>query len=351
VANAVKVMVVTWQSGGASLPAIGLGRLLGAAGHDVRVLAPRVYEERIAAAGCRHVPFPTGAEFDPKLGRAMEDQRPYLTEMFGGGLLPAALSEALAAEPADVVVVDYLLRSAVARAREAAPAHARLVHTLFRFHGTEPVADAPLVIVALPRALDDWPEPPPHVVYAGPIADEPPADAGRSPWAPGDRRPLVVVTLGTTYMHQEDLIGRIARAAATLDVRVLVLTGLELPPGEVHGPAAVRVAGYLPHDAVLPEASLVVCHAGVGTLIAAFQAGVPAICVPLGRDQYLNAARAEELRAAWTLGPETDEAAFADAIAAALADPALRDAARDVGRRFDDDPQAAVAAVEALGHS
>ena len=68
------VLIVTWLGGGASQPAIGLGRELSARGHQVRILASARYAARIAAAGCEHAAHPAAAEFDADQGRAMEDQ-------------------------------------------------------------------------------------------------------------------------------------------------------------------------------------------------------------------------------------------------------------------------------------
>ena len=45
-----------------------------------------------------------------------------------------------------------------------------------------------------------------------------------------------------------------------------------------------------PPRAVVPGASVVVCHAGLGTIMAALRHGVPVLCIPLGRDQHANAA-------------------------------------------------------------
>ena len=58
-------LIVTWQAGGGIQPALGLGRLLAARGHDVQMLAPNVHRQQVEAAGCAWSPFPAEAEFDP----------------------------------------------------------------------------------------------------------------------------------------------------------------------------------------------------------------------------------------------------------------------------------------------
>jgi MGT family glycosyltransferase len=359
----VDVLIVTWHAGGGSQMALGLGRVLAAAGSRVRVLAPAEYAARVAACGCEPRPFPPAAEFDPAQGRAMEDQAAFFAATLFGPALPAAVAAELDADPADVVVVDCLLRAVACLLEWRTEPSVLLFHVLHRFHGatagdgTGPwgwrtllqrvnalraergLAALPLgpesvnvalartaagALVALPRELDTWDDPPPGVVHVGPLREEPPGGVFASPWPADDPRPLVVVSLGTQYTHQEELLTRVAGALGGLDVRALVLTGRELDPGELGALGDVVVRGYVPHDAVLRDASLVVTHAGTGTLLAAFGAGVPALCVPLGRDQAVNAARAEELGAAAVLDRGASETAIRAAAAGALASPRLR---------------------------
>jgi MGT family glycosyltransferase len=384
----VDVFIVTWHAGGGSQMALGLGRVLAAAGHRVRILAPSADRARIAAAGCEARPFPPAAEFDPVRGRAMEDQGAFFVETLFGPELPAAVAAELDADPADVVVVDCLLRAVACLVESRREACVLLFHLFHRFHGAT-AGDgggpwgwrtlyervnalraahglAPLqvgpesvnvalagaaagALVALPRELDTWDDPPPGVVHVGPLREEPPGAGFASPWPAGDARPLVVVSLGTQYMHQEEVLGRVARALGGLDARVLVLTGRELDPDELAAAGDVVLRGYVPHDAVLGEASLVVTHAGTGTLVAAFAAGVPALCLPLGRDQAANAARAAELGAALVVDRDAPEDAIREAAAAALVSADLRAAAGRLAAaiaRYDD--AGVVAALERI---
>jgi len=129
-------------------------------------------------------------------------------------------------------------------------------------------------------------------------------------------------------MGHEDVLGRIGEALSGLPLRALVLTGHELEPEELAFAADVEVRRFLPHSALLPDASLVVTHAGMGTLMAAFAAGVPTLCLPLGRDQPDNAARVEELGAGTSLAPDADAAEIRRAVEAALASEALRKGSR-----------------------
>jgi MGT family glycosyltransferase len=361
------VLIITWLGGGATQPAIGLGRELSARGHRVRVLAPARFAGRITAAGCEHAAHPAAAEFDASRGRAMEDQSPFMAATFFGPWLAEAVAEQAAVFRPDVVVVDYLLRSAVCEAEAQRIPLILLLHMAYRFHtsaagepdapwgsrwqyrlvnerrvaaglpplpsGPEPMSvalarRADRALVTVPAAFDSWPDPPANVVHVGPIAEEAAPQPWVPPWPDGDGRPLVVVTLGTTYMHQEGLLRRVLGALDGLGTRVLVLTGLELDPSEVPGGPGVRVESYIPHAAVLPHAAVVISHGGMGSLLEAFRAGVPSVCVPLGRDQAGNAVAASERGAAIALPGDATGGRLRDAITEALTSPALHEGAR-----------------------
>lgn len=342
-----RAVVVTWQAGGGAQVAIGLARLLAATGHSVRVIGPASFRARVEAAGCAHVPFPPSLELDPALGRRIDEQRPLLERLFFSDELPGTLRAELEREPADVVVVDYLLRSTVA----AVERPALLVHTVHPFHDEATnalVAASAATIVTVPRAFDDWPDAPAHVVHVGPIAESEDAGEWVSPWAADDERPLVVVTLGTTYMAHEDAFARIASALEPLSLRVLVLTGPELAPDEVAFPGDAVVLDYVPHAAVLPHASLVIAHGGTGTLLAALRAGVPVVCMPLGRDQPANAAQLEELGLGVVVSRDAEPSAIRAAVSSALASDELHDRVRAFAPAAHGDAERAVEALERL---
>ncbi|MGB8004176.1 MAG: nucleotide disphospho-sugar-binding domain-containing protein [Gaiellaceae bacterium] len=375
-------LIVTWQAGGGVQPALGLGRLLSGRGHDVQMLAPEVHKEQVEAAGCAWIPFPAEAEFDPAAGRAADGQRAYIEETFFGDVLPDALTAAVRCQPPDALVVDALLASTLSTAQALGPPVAALVHTLRSFHGDAGIfgdwgrpqvnerrarleqhqlADdgdtifvelqrrSDLELVAMPAEFDARSETVANVVHMG-WMPEPPAGDLQLPWNEADPTPLVVVGLSSTYMHQEWLLERILSTLAELPVHVLATTGPELDPNELRVPASVELRDYVPHSLVLPRASLVVTHAGIGTLMGAFAHGVPCVCVPLGRDQPGNAARAADLGAAIALSPDADGETIRAAVEDALQSDALRAGAerlRDAIAHYADGERGA-AALEQL---
>src|SRR5213079_2779040 len=89
-------------------------------------------------------------------------------------------------------------------------------------------------------------------------------------------------------------------------------------------PANARAVSFVPHRAVLPQASLVVTHAGWQTVNAALADGVPLVCIPDGRDQPDNAARVVAAGAGVRVRRSAGPATLRRAIERALADDSLK---------------------------
>lgn len=361
-----RFLIVTWEAGGGISPAIGLARLLAARNHEVRVLGPRGLQARVEAVGAQHCPYPEAAEYVAEAGVAMDDRRGFLEDTFFGDVLPAALQEELRRAAADVLVVDALLATTLSAAQVSGHPVAGLVHTLGRFHprmgawGTEAtnafrerlgldlvdttsssvmaelLRRCDVELVALPAELDVRTDPAPNLVHVGPLSES--AASGRPPelpWRPDDPRPLVVVSLSTTYMHQESLLQRILEALAGLPVRVLATTGSELDPQDLEVPAGIELRRFVSHESVLPSASLVVTHGGTGTVVAALAAGLPCICIPLGRDQHVTANTVAELGLGVALPTDATVSDIRDAAEQALASDELLKATQLIAAQID----------------
>ena len=132
-------------------------------------------------------------------------------------------------------------------------------------------------------------------------------------------------------MNQAALLQRIARALASLPVRGVITTGPAIDPAEIPAAPNVVVVRAAAHSELIPESALVITHAGHGTLIKALAAGVPALCLPLGRDQGDNAARAARHGAAAVLSAKADTSAIASAVTDVLREPSYRRAAARLG--------------------
>jgi UDP:flavonoid glycosyltransferase YjiC (YdhE family) len=344
-----RFLVVGWEGGGNLPPLLGLCRMLVASGHRARALVWGSSPERVEAAGCEYIPI-DGFTFD--LGaRRWEGQAD--DSLFVGRSIADLVLEQAHGWPADVVIVDCLLRSALCGAEATGLPTAAFLHVQRAFLeipseddpgggwdfpavaelrsalDLEPLrvnagpavlqlqARCALALSVMPREFErpDL-EIPENVRHVGPIFEETsstwPDDL---PWPP-DEGSFVVIGLGTTYMHQEAILERILRALKPLGHRILVTPGTShgaLRPDEVmDGPWEVRA--YVPHIGVFPHAELVVTHAGMGTAMASLAFGVPMLCLPMERDQFANAERIEALDAGRSLGLDATEAEIARAI-------------------------------------
>ncbi len=112
-------------------------------------------------------------------------------------------------------------------------------------------------------------------------------------WWNGSDLPLVYVTFGTVFGHMSfaaDVLNAALRAVAELDVRVLVTVGRRFDLAQLETiPPNTHVEPWIDQRRVFPEASIVVCHGGSGTVLGALSAGVPLVVHPMFADQFSNA--------------------------------------------------------------
>ncbi len=351
------MLLVTWEGGGNVSPLVVLAGALVGRGHDVRVLGPPgALEARFAAAGAGYRASPAAHPWDPEAFRQ----------------LAVEVAAEVARAPTGVAVVDYMQPSALCGAEAAGVPAVAFVHTLFRdlspiamaadVDGTnavraelglaavarleELVERAPLVLVPTLEALDRPDGVAPNVRYVGPLVEDAGPDEG---WrSPG--RPLVVVSMGTTPMGEAPLLQRVLDGLDGAAVTVLATLGPHLRAEDLRPPANATLTGYVRHAAVLPHADLCVNHAGLGSIGAALTYGVPLVCVPLGRDQPVNAEAVAAVGAGRVLAPD----ASADEVRAAVLDVLGDDACRRAAARLADEiraldgPTRAAEAVESL---
>jgi MGT family glycosyltransferase len=133
---------------------------------------------------------------------------------------------------------------------------------------------------------------------------------GSQPWeVPAERpayldepgQPWVLVTCSTDYQGDQDLARVAVEALRDEPVRVLVTLADAYDDTELPAAANVRVERFVPHGEVLPRASVVVSHGGMGIVTKAAAAGVPMVVVPFGRDQPEIARRVTEAGAGVSL--------------------------------------------------
>ncbi|MHA6802342.1 macrolide family glycosyltransferase [Salinifilum ghardaiensis] len=200
-------------------------------------------------------------------------------------------------------------------------------------------------VVLIPKALQ------PHAdrvadryVFAGPCIDP----ARRTGWAPqpGDDRPLVYVSLGTSYTDRPDLY-RLCVDELAGDYRVVLATGKVDPASLGPLPAGVRAARTQPQLDVLAHASVFLTHAGMGSAAESLWFGVPTVVLPQAVDQFFNAATLVEIGAGAQPGEPLDGANLRAAVESALG-KAERARVLQSGVRRDGGTGAAADAVERL---
>ena len=192
---------------------------------------------------------------------------------------------------------------------------------------------------------------PENVRYCGPILVDPCwAECWKGPWPPNEERPLVLVSLSTTFQNQQNVLQRAITALGTLPVRALVTIGPACQVSDFVAPSNVVVCPSAPHSQILPFADLMITHCGHGSVVRALAHGVPLLCLPMGRDQNDTAARVVYHGAGLRLKTTAPIPEFKTAIQRVLANRAYAAAAERLGRaiRADAANCTAVQELEAL---
>ena len=145
-------------------------------------------------------------------------------------------------------------------------------------------------------------------------------------------RPRVYLTLGTVSFGAIEVLRRSIDDLAGLDLDLLVSVGPDGDPaalGDV--PPHVRLERFIDQARVLPLVDVVVHHGGTGTVLGAFEAGVPQLILPQGADQFFNADALPRIGAAGAIhNDDQTPGAIRDAVEALLADGPERQMTRRI---------------------
>jgi UDP:flavonoid glycosyltransferase YjiC (YdhE family) len=127
-----------------------------------------------------------------------------------------------------------------------------------------------------------------HVV--GPLLWEPETADVALP--PGDE-PLVIVAPSTSQDPGHKLLRACLEGLDGLPVRVLATWNRRPPPAgaPLPAPANARVVDWFSYARTMPEAAVVVCHGGHGTVARALSCGAAVVACPAAGDMNENAAR------------------------------------------------------------
>jgi UDP:flavonoid glycosyltransferase YjiC (YdhE family) len=346
-----KFLVVTWDGAGNLTAALGMARGLVARGHDVRFLGHRTVGERCEAGGWRFRSFTHTANLDSSVAFPTESEE--LAFMVGELMMSANVArdvaDELGREPADALVADSMLLGALSVGEAQRVPTVALFSTAFSILRAGPFVDAltpsigslndartslgvpavgslsdvhdacSLCVVTSLMEFEPVNAFPSNVRFVGPFVDAPALlRAHRDPGLSRRTDCRVVVSFSTGGQRQLEPLQRVVDALGELPAEVLVTTGSAVDPRSIRAWSNTRVVDFVPHQLVMPGASLVVTHAGLGTVMKACAFGVPLVCMPMGRDQFFNAARVEALGAGVTVNADADADTVRDTVRAAL---------------------------------
>ena len=109
---------------------------------------------------------------------------------------------------------------------------------------------------------------------------------------PEGGEPLVLVAPSTAQDPELRLVRTSLESLAGEPVRVVATANRREPGGPLpEAPANAMVVDWLSYSQLMPEAALVVCHGGHGTVARALAAGTPVLCCPAVGDMAENSAR------------------------------------------------------------
>jgi len=357
-----RYLIVTWDGAGNLVPTLGITRTMVERGHDVRMLGHDTIAGRCGDLGARFAPLTQGMDWD-----ALDDPDDFeaevkllIEELCFSPVIARDLAHELDREPADAILVDSMLFTAIDVALASGTPTATLFHMpypIFRggplvemFAPGLPTANAlraelglpaigsladihdacDLAIVASPKEFEPDVPDAANVLRVGPVLDAPPLSREVDEVDVRDgSTPLVLVSLSTGEQGQADLLQRCVDAVAQLPLRAIVTTG-SIDPETVKAGTNTQVVRYAPHADILPSASLVITHAGFGTTMAALGRGVPLLCTPMGRDQFFNAEQVQALGAGRMLMPDSSSDEIAQAATEILGDDRFKAGAKQM---------------------
>jgi rhamnosyltransferase subunit B len=357
--SGLRVLLCPFGTLGEIQPAIALGATLRARGHEVRILAPAIYERHARAVGLDFVAVGSAEGFD-----AFMAQRLLWHPTFGYPLLARGVADliepgydAVRAHHAKgrTVLVHSWMFAGARIARDALNIPAVTLHPypmIFRSSFDPPVIPplplrkgspawngiwygavdllmdhllarpvnafcAKLGLPWVSRIMRDWIHSPDGAIglfpdwFAAPQADWPKQaaltgfplyDAGREEPLSAellrfldDGEPPIVFTSGGAIRHA----GAFFRTAVNICERSKRRGVLLAPFGTQlpELPPYLYSAPYVPFSQLLPRSAALVHHGGIGTIAQAFAAGTPQVAVPVVFDHADNSARMQRLGA------------------------------------------------------
>ncbi len=152
-----------------------------------------------------------------------------------------------------------------------------------------------------------------------------PSDGAPAWTPPGDGRPVLLLSLGTTSNERLTVFTDCIRAFAESPWHVVITLGGRFPP-EALGtlPSNVEAHEWVRHPEVLAHASAYVSQAGMGSLMESLIYAVPIVAVPSHPEAISNSERLTELGLGrWIPADEVSGRSVYEAVSAVADDPEI----------------------------
>jgi UDP:flavonoid glycosyltransferase YjiC (YdhE family) len=147
--------------------------------------------------------------------------------------------------------------------------------------------------------------------------------------------PPVVFTPGSAMSQGHALFREAAGALRRIGRRGIFLTPFtECLPADLS--REILAMPYAPFSQVLPRCAAIIHHGGIGTCAQALQAGIPQLIQPMAHDQLDTVSRIRDFGVGVGIMPRKfREKPLAAALERLLGDPAYRQRALEISRRFE----------------
>ena len=330
-----RVICASVAATGHFLPSLALARELHARGNDVAVHTPERWRDVVESQGIRFLAaeeppaatmtggLPVETEELAGVARAavplIREQRPHVVVSDPFTQAPMLAAELAGARTATLIPDPYhvplpglpvfaqgLLPPRTPLGRQAwqaawpladrARRHTRVILNELRAQLDLPplerldgvISDGLAMVATFPQL--EYPRPwPPHVHITGPMLFDLPAPELDPP--PG-AEPLVLVVASTTGLDAPSSFVQLALDALESEpVRVVATVSRAGERWRGAIPANARIVDWLDLESALPQARLVVCPGGHGTVARALAEGVPVLVCPIGGNTAQTGAR------------------------------------------------------------
>jgi UDP:flavonoid glycosyltransferase YjiC (YdhE family) len=139
----------------------------------------------------------------------------------------------------------------------------------------------------------------------------------------------IYLTFGTAF-NVPQVLAQAIDAVRDLQANAIVTTGPGIDPASFDPvPPHIAIERFVPQALIMKRCAAVVSHTGSGTMLGALAEGLPQVCLPMGADQFSNAAQIARTGAGIVVPPDArTPQTIRAAIDQVLADPAYAAGAR-----------------------